>query len=84
MPFPWLHPAIPPEVRGTFHDKALRSMREEVRQRAALLMHLGLGQAEAATRCRQNLLWDLDLHFKGRCAVLEEVDNLVREVYQRR
>ena len=82
MPFPWLLAETPADLAATFHHKALEMHRQEVRQRAALLLHLGYSQEEATARCRQNLEWDFDLSHGN--SLLGEVDDLVKEVYRRR
>lgn len=56
--------------------------RQEIRQRAALLQHLGWTQEAVAARCRGNLSWDFELH--GKPPIGEEVDALVGEVFRRR
>lgn len=81
MAFPWIEPSLAhPPFAATFPTKAKDMLRGEVRQRAALLRHLGFSQAEATQRCRQNLRWDFDLH--GASPILSEIDALVAAVYR--
>ncbi|MCS6916053.1 MAG: hypothetical protein RMK29_03800 [Myxococcales bacterium] len=81
MPFPWISSQIPADYAATFRDKALAMYRDEVRQRAELLLHLGYSAEEAIARCRDNLRWDFDL--SGPCPIENEVEHLVQAVYRR-
>lgn len=81
MPFPWISSHIPADYAATFRDKALAMYREEVRQRAELLLHLGYSAQEAMARCRDNLRWDFELN--GPCPIEGEVQKLVQAVYLR-
>ncbi|MEW5851188.1 MAG: hypothetical protein AB2A00_20540 [Myxococcota bacterium] len=81
MPFPWLHSQLPTELTKTFKDAALDAYRREVRERAALLHHLGYPREHAVARCRQNLEWEYQLH--GKAPILDELNALVDAVYKR-
>jgi hypothetical protein len=81
MPFPYLHAQVPPQLSDTFQAQALDSMRAEVRERAAVLVRLGWDADLAATRARQNLEWEFELHSPA--PILAEIDALVRGVAQR-
>lgn len=81
MPFPWLQADIPTSYQATFRQKALDMYRSEVRQRAALLLHLGYSAKEATARCRASLRWEFDMN--GGCGIEDEVPKLVQAVYKR-
>lgn len=81
MSFSWMNADVPRAYQETSAGKALAQYRDEVKKRAALLMHLGFSEAETAARCRENIEWDFELN--GRCPVADEVPELVKAVYRR-
>lgn len=82
MAFDWWEPRVGQVVRARAAERAQESLRQEIRDRAAILMRLGWDAEHARARCRRNLAWELELQDEP--AAAGEVDALVRRVYDRR
>jgi hypothetical protein len=76
-----MHGKVRNGARGKASARAREVKRQEVRERAALLLRLGRTREEAVARCRQNLRWDYALH--GEPELLGEVEKIVSDVYRR-
>ena len=81
MAFPWYQSNLPAQLTSTFAPTADESIRNEVRNRAGLLMRLGYGEKEVAERIGNALAWEFELG--GKPTVLKEVGALVGAVYGR-
>jgi hypothetical protein len=81
MPFPWYHPAVPPDYARTFPAKSNAMYLSELEQRAALLFRLRYSAAHAKQRLQANVRWDFELHQVP--DFIDEIDRLVDRVYGR-
>ena len=74
---------VPESFRDSLAPKRLQTQREEVRQRADLLLRLGRNAKAAEARIRGNLAWEYELS-KRAAPVHKEVAGIVKEAWERR
>lgn len=80
MPFDWLNPTVPSNVRARDPQRRVSAAKDEIRARAGLLLRLGYDQSYATHRCLGNQAWGYEMAGTpplGR----EDVGQIVAEVF---
>ncbi len=85
MPFDWMHPTLPKEIRAQEASRAAEMYARETEERAALLQRLGYDKDSARTRLRANARWDWEGSGRAKVAAkVDEVDEAIGRVFARR
>jgi Holliday junction resolvasome RuvABC DNA-binding subunit len=82
MDFEWLHYDMPSATAKSIPEKTREANRAEMRERARTLVALGYDAREIAARLRRSIEWEYGE--TSRPAVLDELEDIVKEVSKKR